>query len=182
MRTEVIYDRAELIGRTLRTVVSNLFEGGALVIVILFVMLGNVRAGLIVALAIPLSMMVATNLMSATAITASLMSLGAIDFGLIVDSSVILIENCMARLAHPNQSKSHDEIIRDAVVEVRKPTLFGELIIAVVYVPILALQGTEGKLFRPMAITVLFALFGSMLISMLLMPCLLYTSDAADGG
>lgn len=172
VRTEVIYDRAELIGRTLRTVVSNLFEGGALVIVILFVMLGNVRAGLIVALAIPLSMMVATNLMSATAITASLMSLGAIDFGLIVDSSVILIENCMARLAHPNKSKSHDEIIRDAVVEVRKPTLFGELIIAVVYVPILALQGTEGKLFRPMAITVLFALFGSMLISMLLMPVL----------
>ena len=172
VRTEVIYDRAELIGRTLRTVVSNLFEGGALVIVILFVMLGNVRAGLIVALAIPLSMMVATNLMSATAITASLMSLGAIDFGLIVDSSVILIENCMARLAHPNKLKSHDEIIRDAVVEVRKPTLFGELIIAVVYVPILALQGTEGKLFRPMAITVLFALLGSMLISMLLMPVL----------
>jgi cobalt-zinc-cadmium resistance protein CzcA len=170
--TEVIYDRAELIGRTLRTVVSNLFEGGALVIVILFVMLGNVRAGLIVALAIPLSMMVATNLMNATAITASLMSLGAIDFGLIVDSSVILIENCMARLSHPNRQKTHDEIIRDAVVEVRKPTLFGELIIAVVYVPILALQGTEGKLFRPMAYTVLFALFGSMLISMLLMPVL----------
>lgn len=170
--TEVIYDRAELIGRTLRTVVSNLFEGGALVIVILFVMLGNVRAGLIVALAIPLSMMVATNLMNATAITASLMSLGAIDFGLIVDSSVILIENCMARLSHPNRSKTHEEIIRDAVVEVRKPTLFGELIIAVVYVPILALQGTEGKLFRPMAYTVLFALFGSMLISMLLMPVL----------
>jgi len=170
--TEVIYDRAELIGRTLRTVVSNLFEGGALVIVILFVMLGNVRAGLIVALAIPLSMMVATNLMNATAITASLMSLGAIDFGLIVDSSVIIIENCMARLSHPNKLKTHDEIIRDAVVEVRKPTLFGELIIAVVYLPILALQGTEGKLFRPMAITVLFALLGSMLISMLLMPVL----------
>lgn len=172
VKTEVIYDRAELIGRTLRTVVSNLFEGGALVIVILFVMLGNVRAGLIVALAIPLSMMVATNLMNATAITASLMSLGAIDFGLIVDSSVILIENCMARLSHPNRLKTHDEIIRDAVVEVRKPTLFGELIIAVVYVPILALQGTEGKLFRPMAYTVLFALLGSMLISMLLMPVL----------
>ncbi len=170
--TEVIYDRAELINRTLQTVVSNLFEGGALVIVVLFVMLGNIRAGLIVALAIPLSMLIAANLMTATAISASLMSLGAIDFGLIVDSSVILVENCMQRLGHAPPGKSHRAIIRDAVVEVRKPTLFGELIIAVVYVPILALQGTEGKLFRPMALTVLFALFGSMLISMFLMPVL----------
>lgn len=170
--TEVIYDRAELISRSLKTVVTNLFEGGALVIVVLFLFLGNVRAGLIVSLAIPLSMMFATNWMAATAISASLMSLGAIDFGLIVDSSVIIIENCISRLAHAPDGRSRFRIIRDAVIEVRRPTLFGELIIAVVFLPILALQGTEGKLFRPMALTMLFALFGSMVISMTLIPVL----------
>ncbi|MCA9200377.1 MAG: efflux RND transporter permease subunit, partial [Planctomycetales bacterium] len=171
---EVIYDRASLINRTLHTVLKNLFEGGALVIVVLFLLLGNVRAGMIVALAIPLSMMFATNLMQFSAISASLMSLGAIDFGLVVDSSVIMIENCMRRLSMRNPGKTHLEVIRDAAIEVRKPTMFGELIIAVVYLPILALQGTEGKLFRPMALTVLFALFGSLILSMTLMPVLAY--------
>jgi cobalt-zinc-cadmium resistance protein CzcA len=172
VRIEIIYDRAALIGRTLKTVMTNLFEGGALVIIVLLFMLGSVRAGIIVAMAIPLSMMFATNLMYGFGITASLMSLGAIDFGLIVDSSVIMVENCMHRLAHPPEGKSRLQVIRDAAVEVRKPTMFGELIIGVVYVPILMLQGTEGKLFRPMALTVLFALFGSLILSMTLMPAL----------
>lgn len=169
---EVTYDRAALIGRTLHTVVKNLFEGGALVVLVLLIMLGSFRAGLVTALAIPLSMMFATNLMMMTGITASLMSLGAIDFGLIVDSSVIMIENCILRLSHSDGSRSRLEIIRDAAIEVRKPTMFGELIIAIVYVPILALQGTEGKLFRPMALTVLFALFGSLVLSMTFMPAM----------
>ena len=105
------------------------------------------------------------------------MSLGAIDFGLIVDSSVIMVENCMRRIVA--QRDGHDrtcEVIRDAAIEVRKPTMFGELIIAVVYLPILTLQGTEGKLFRPMALTVLFALAGSLVLSLTLMPVLAYTS------
>jgi cobalt-zinc-cadmium resistance protein CzcA len=170
VKLEIVYDRSALIGRTLKTVLSNLTEGGLLVIVILLVMLGSVRAGLLVTLAIPLSMMFATNLMAATGITASLMSLGAIDFGLIVDSSVIMVENCVRRLAHPPQGRSRLEVIRDAAVEVRKPTMFGELIIAVVYLPILALHGTEGKLFKPMALTVLFALCGSLVLSLTFMP------------
>ncbi|MFO0913744.1 MAG: CusA/CzcA family heavy metal efflux RND transporter [Pirellulales bacterium] len=169
---EVIYNRAELINRTLHTVWKNLSEGGTLVIVVLFLMLGNFRAGLIVALAIPLSMLFAANIMMATGISASLMSLGAIDFGLIVDSSVIMIENCMRQIAHRGGTARHAEIVRDAAIEVRKPTMFGELIIAVVYLPILALQGTEGKLFRPMALTVLFALGGSLILSLTLMPVL----------
>lgn len=171
---EVIYDRATLINRTLHTVLKNLLEGGTLVIVILFLTLGNFRAGVIVALAIPLSMMFATNMMAFTGISASLMSLGAIDFGLIVDSSVIMVENCMRRLSQFGGRKNHLTIIRDAALEVRKPTIFGELIIAVVYLPILFLQGTEGKLFRPMALTVLFALGGSLILSMTLMPVLAY--------
>ena len=170
---EVIYDRAELIGRTLHTVLTNLVEGGGLVILVLLLLLGSVRAGLIVAVAIPLSMMFATNLMAVTGITASLMSLGAIDFGLIVDSSVIMIENCIRRLSLNHESqRPHLNVIQDAAVEVRNPTMFGELIIAVVYLPILGLQGTEGKLFRPMALTVLFALAGSMVLSLTLMPVL----------
>lgn len=169
---EITYDRSSLISRTLRTVLTNLVEGGILVIVVLLVMLGSFRAGLIVALAIPLSMLFATNLMAATGITASLMSLGAIDFGMIVDSSVIMVENCIRRLSLNKDGKSHLSVIRDAAIEVRKPTMFGELIIAVVYLPILALQGTEGKLFRPMALTVLFALAGSLVLSLTLMPAL----------
>ncbi len=169
---EVTYDRAALIGRTLKTVLTNLTEGGMLVIIVLLFMLGNLRAGIIVALAIPLSMLFATNVMAFTGVTASLMSLGAIDFGLIVDSSVIMVENCIRKLSHDNGDTSHDDIIRDAAVEVRKPTMFGELIIAVVFLPILLLEGTEGKLFRPMAMTVLFALGGSLILSLSFMPAM----------
>src|SRR5512135_26952 len=169
---EPLYDRSHLIDQTLSTVLRNLVEGGVLVIVILLALLGNIRGGLIVALAIPLSMLFAANVMLAMGVSASLMSLGAIDFGMIVDSSVIMIENCVRRLAHEGGTRPKREIIRDAAIEVRKPTMFGELIIAIVYLPILALQGTEGKLFRPMALTVLFALAGSMVLSLTLMPVL----------
>jgi cobalt-zinc-cadmium resistance protein CzcA len=169
---EPLYDRTHLINTTLNTVTHNLTAGGILVIAVLLVVLGNLRAGLIVALAIPLSMLFAANVMLATGISASLMSLGAIDFGLIVDSSVIMIENCMRRLGHERGTRSKLDVVRDAAVEVRKPTMFGELIIAIVYLPILVLQGTEGKLFRPMALTVIFALAGSLLLSLTLMPVL----------
>ncbi len=169
---DLIYDRSTLIDRTLHTVLKNLSEGGVLVILVLLFTLGSFRAGVIVALAIPLSMLFAASLMSATGITASLMSLGAIDFGLIVDSSVIMIENCIRRLSHADGAGTHEEVILEAAVEVRKPTMFGELIISVVYLPVLLLQGTEGKLFRPMAWTVLFALAGSLILSLTLMPVL----------
>jgi cobalt-zinc-cadmium resistance protein CzcA len=169
---EPLYDRTHLINQTLNTVLHNLTAGGALVMLVLLLLLGNLRGGLIVALAIPLSMLFAANVMLATGISASLMSLGAIDFGLIVDSSVIMIENCVRRLAHEGGTRPKLEIVRDAAIEVRKPTMFGELIIAIVYLPILALEGTEGKLFRPMALTVIFALAGSLLLSLTLMPVL----------
>jgi cobalt-zinc-cadmium resistance protein CzcA len=172
---EILYDRSDLIARTLDTVLHNLAEGGLLVIGVLLVLLGNVRAGLIVSLAIPLSMLVASNLMWAVGIPASLMSLGAIDFGLVVDSSVIMVENCVRRLGLASPSTSKIDVVRDAAIEVRGPTMFGELIIAIVYLPILFLEGTEGKLFRPMAITVLFALLGSLVISLTLMPVLAAT-------
>jgi cobalt-zinc-cadmium resistance protein CzcA len=169
---EPLYDRTHLIDQTLSTVLHNLTAGGVLVMVVLLVLLGNLRGGFIVTLAIPLSMLFAANVMLALGVTASLMSLGAIDFGLIVDSSVIMIENCVRRLAHEGGTRPKIEIVRDAAIEVRKPTMFGELIIAIVYLPILALEGTEGKLFRPMALTVIFALAGSLLLSLTLMPVL----------
>ena len=172
VRLEIIYDRSALIGRTLNTVLKNLFEGGALVILVLLVMLGSFRAGLITAMAIPLSMLFATSMMHTFGVTASLMSLGAIDFGLIVDSSVIMVENCIHRLSHNSKGRNRIDVIRDAAIEVRKPTMFGELIISIVYLPILMLQGTEGKLFRPMALTVLFALGGSLILSMTFMPAI----------
>ncbi|MFM7107560.1 MAG: efflux RND transporter permease subunit, partial [Planctomycetaceae bacterium] len=172
---EILYDRSDLIARTLDTVLHNLAEGGLLVIAVLLILLGNVRAGIIVSLAIPLSMLFASNLMLACGIPASLMSLGAIDFGLVVDSSVIMVENCVRRLGLAPPTASKLDVVRDAAIEVRGPTMFGELIIAIVYLPILFLEGTEGKLFRPMALTVLFALLGSLVISLTLMPVLAAT-------
>jgi len=169
---EPVYERTDLVDHVLRTVRTNLFEGALLVVAVLFVLLGNLRAGLVVASAIPLSMLFAFDLMTRAGIAGSLMSLGAIDFGLIVDSSVILIENAARRLGIEGGSRSKVEIVRDAAIEVRGPTMFGEMIIMIVYVPILALDGIEGKLFRPMALTVIFALLGSMLLSLTLMPVL----------
>ena len=168
-----IYDRTELVAHVIQTVKSNLFEGGLLVIAVLFAFLGNLRAALIVALAIPLSMFFAFSGMLRFGISASLLSLGAIDFGMIVDSSVVMVENCVRHIAHgDNRRRPLIDVIRDAAVEVRKPTMFGELIIMVVYLPILTLEGVEGKLFRPMALTVIFALIGSMVLSLTLMPVL----------
>ncbi|MDG3003356.1 efflux RND transporter permease subunit [Paludisphaera mucosa] len=167
---EPLYDRTHLIRDTLDTVLHNLAAGGVLVIVVLLAMLGNLRGGLIVAMAIPLSMLFAADVMYLTGVSASLMSLGAIDFGLIVDSSVIMVENCVRRLAHEGGTRPKEDIVRDAAVEVRKPTMYGELIITTVYLPILALQGQEGKLFRPMALTVVFALAGSLVLSLTFMP------------
>jgi heavy metal efflux system protein len=168
-----VYDRTELVDHVLDTVRRNLFEGGLLVIAVLFLFLGSLRAGLIVALAIPLSMLFAFSGMWRFGIAASLLSLGAIDFGLVVDSSVVMVENCVRKLSQDvSGHRSRLEVVRDAALEVRRPTLFGELIIMIVYLPILTLEGVEGKLFRPMALTVIFALAGSMLLSLTLMPVL----------
>jgi cobalt-zinc-cadmium resistance protein CzcA len=173
VEVEVVYDRTELVDVVIDTVRKNLFEGGLLVVAVLFAFLGNLRAAAIVALAIPLSLLFAFAGMWRFGIAASLLSLGALDFGMVVDSSVVLIENCVRHIAHGEvNERSKREVIRDAAVEVRKPTLFGELIIMIVYLPILTLEGIEGKLFRPMALTVLFALLGSMVLSMTLMPVL----------
>ncbi len=168
-----VYDRTQLVDFVIDTVRKNLFEGGMLVVAVLFAFLGNLRAAVIVAVAIPLSMLFAFCGMLKFGIAASLLSLGAIDFGMIVDSSVVMIENCVRHLAHDsNSGRSRMEILRDAAVEVRKPTMFGELIIMIVYLPILTLEGIEGKMFRPMALTVIFALAGSMVLSITLMPVL----------
>ncbi len=173
VRTRVVYDRTRLIDQVLDTVYRNLFEGGLLVIAVLFIFLGNLRAGLLVALAIPLSMLFAFCGMWRFGIAGSLLSLGAIDFGLVVDSSVVMVENAVRRLAHEQKSgRTKNEVLRDAAIEVRAPTLFGELIIMIVYLPILTLGGVEGKMFRPMALTVLFALLGSLLLSLTFVPAL----------
>ncbi|MDM4015086.1 efflux RND transporter permease subunit [Roseiconus lacunae] len=172
MTIQTVYDRTELVDHVIHTVQKNLFEGGLLVIAVLFIFLGNLRAGIIVALAIPLSMLFAFSGMLRFGIAASLLSLGAIDFGLVVDSSVVMVENCVRHLSHTRDGRSRLEIIRDAAIEVRKPTMFGELIIMIVYLPILTLEGVEGKLFRPMAMTVIMALAGSMVLSLTLMPVL----------
>ncbi len=170
----VVYKRTELVDRVIATVKKNLLEGALLVVAVLFVFLGNLRAGLIVALAIPLAMLFSFSAMLRFGISASLLSLGAIDFGLVVDSSVILVENSVRKLAYGNSGDGRSllTVVRDAAVEVRRPTMFGELIIMVVYLPILLLEGVEGKLFRPMALTVVFALASSLVFSVTLMPVL----------
>ncbi len=171
VKVDVVYDRTQLVDKVIRTVEHNLLVGALLVIAILFAFLGNLRAGLIVAAAIPLSMMFAGSLMMQTGIVASLLSLGALDFGLIVDSSVIIVENCARHVKHRKNDPRH-EVIRDATVEVIRPSLFGQLIILIVFVPILTLEGVEGKLFRPMALTMIYALLGSLIFSLALTPVL----------
>ncbi len=169
---DAYYDRSTLIEKTIGTVARNLAEGGVLVIVVLLVLLGNLRAALIVATAIPLSMLFAGDLMLAYGIAGSLMSLGAIDFGLIVDSAVIVVENCVSRLSHAAPGADAREVIRQATREVRRPVVYGVAIITMVHLPILALEGVEGKMFRPMALTVIFALTGSLLLSLTATPVL----------
>ena len=167
-------DRSQLIQRTLNTALRNLLEGGLLVILLLFLFLGQVRAGLIVSSAIPLSMLIAVLGMYHYQVSANLMSLGAIDFGMIVDGSVIIVENCVRRLAGRTHLQEADRLnlIAEATVEVRSATQFGEMIIIASYLPILSLEGLEGKMFRPMGLTVVLALLGAMLLSFTLTPAL----------
>jgi cobalt-zinc-cadmium resistance protein CzcA len=173
VEAEPVYQRTELVDQVIDTVRKNLFEGGLLVVAVLFIFLGNLRAGLIVALAIPLSLLFAFCGMVRFGIAGSLLSLGALDFGLVVDSSVVMIENVMSHLAHNgSEHRSRVEVVRDAALEVRQPTMFGEMIIMIVYLPILTLHGVEGQLFRPMALTVIFALLGSLVLSLTVMPVL----------
>jgi len=167
------YDRTELVRRSIRTVITNLTEGGLLVVVVLLLLLGNLRGGLIVAAAIPLSMLFAFCGMLVGGISGNLMSLGAIDFGLIVDGSVVMIENIVRRLGgRRKEEASVLETVRLAAVEVGRPVTFAVTIIIIVYLPILTLTGTEGRMFRPMAWTVVFALAGSLLLSFTVMPVL----------
>jgi heavy metal efflux system protein len=169
---EEVLARTDLVDEVLATARHNLLLGAVLVVAALFALGGGLRAGLIVATAIPLSLLFAGNLMLQAGIAGTLMSLGAIDFGIIVDSSVIMVENSVRHLSHNRTGRSTIDVVREACVEVRKPTMFGELIIMIVYLPILTLEGVEGKLFRPMALTVLFALAGSLVLSVTLMPAL----------
>jgi len=165
------YNRADLIGLTIDTVAHNLAEGAVLVMIVLFALLGNARAGLIVAAAIPLSMLAAATAMYFVGLSGNLMSLCAIDFGLIVDGAVVMIENVVRRRAeHPDRPV--DEVVHEAAREVARPIVFAVAIITVVYLPILSLQGVEGKLFRPMALTVIFALVASLILTLTLMPVL----------
>jgi cobalt-zinc-cadmium resistance protein CzcA len=169
----VLYRRDNLVDSVLATVKTNLFEGALLVIAVLFAFLGNLRAGLIVASAIPLSLLFAAQGMLQLGIAGSLMSLGAIDFGLVVDSSVVMVENAMRRLSSDEGRRPPRVVVAQAALEVRRPTLFGELIIMVVYLPVLALEGVEGKLFQPMALTVMLALTASLLLSLTFVPVLI---------
>ncbi len=170
---ETYYDRTDLVRKTINTVSQNLVEGGILVVAILLMLLGNVRGGLIVAMAIPLSMLFAFTGMVQAGLSGNLMSLGAIDFGLIVDGSVVMIENIVRRMGHARRAgQTKDEVIRDAGREVARPVFFAVLIIIIVYLPLLTLEGVEGKMFRPMALTVVFALIGSLILALTLMPVL----------
>lgn len=169
---EVVYNRIELVRSVLATVRTNLIEGAGLVVLVLFVLMGSLRAGIITGLSIPLSMLFAFNAMYLFGIEGTLMSLGAIDFGIVVDSSIIIVENTVRRLGLRKDGEEFKDTIRQACLEVRRPTLFGEAIIMIVYLPILTLRGVEGHLFRPMALTFLFCLLGSLILSLTLMPVL----------
>lgn len=171
--TEVVYNRTDLVGKTLATVQTNLLEGALLVIFVLFIMLRNLRAALITAAVIPLAMLATITGMVQTGVSANLMSLGALDFGLIVDGAVIIVENCVRRLnASPSDLTLRErlELVYSATAEVMKPSLFGVAIITLVYIPIFSLTGIEGKMFHPMAATVVIALLSAMVISITLVP------------
>ena len=172
-----VYDRTNLVDKAISTVRKNLLEGAALVVVILFLFLGNIRAAVITAMVIPLSMLFTFTGMVHYRVSANLMSLGALDFGIIIDGAVVIVENCVRRLAHAQEhrgrtltrSERFHEVFA-AAKEARRPLLFGQLIIMVVYLPIFALTGVEGKMFHPMAFTVVLALLGAMILSMTFIP------------
>jgi heavy metal efflux system protein len=174
---QAVYDRTTLVDRTIETVQKNLFEGAVLVIAVLLALLGNLRAALITTLVIPLSMLFTITGMVQNRISANLMSLGALDFGLIVDGAVIIVENCLRRLGMAQRANGtllplHDrlEVVRVATVEVIRPSLFGVFIILVVYLPIFTLSGVEGKMFHPMAFTVALALTAALILSVTFVP------------
>jgi cobalt-zinc-cadmium resistance protein CzcA len=174
---ETVYDRTQLVDKAIDTVQKNLVEGALLVIVILFILLGNIRAALITAAVIPLAMLATITGMVNTGVSANLMSLGALDFGLIVDGAVIIVENCIRRLSESQKRtggvlpiKERLELVFQATNEVIRPSLFGVLIITVVYIPLFSLTGVEGKMFQPMAATVIMALIAAMLFSITIVP------------
>lgn len=176
------YDRSELVERTIHTVATNLAEGALFVVAILFLLLGSLRGGLIVAIVIPFAMLVAFLGMKALGLSGNLMSLGAIDFGIVVDGTIIVVESAVVHLAaaakgraRPMSYEEAAQIVLRSTVDVRKAALFGEAIIVIVYLPILTLAGIEGKMFKPMAITVLFALLGAFVASLTLIPVLVAT-------
>ena len=172
-----VYNRTDLVDKTIATVEKNLVEGALLVVVILFLFLGNFRAALLTALVIPLSMLMTMTGMVQGKVSANLMSLGALDFGIIVDGAVIIVENCLRRLSEAQHRAgrvlTRDErfrVVFDGTKEVRKATIFGELIVIIVYLPILTLTGVEGKMFTPMALTVIMALVSAMILSVTFVP------------
>ncbi|RYL27825.1 efflux RND transporter permease subunit [Acinetobacter piscicola] len=174
---ETVYDRTHLVDRAIKTVQKNLVEGAILVIIILFLFLGNIRAALITACVIPLSMLFTLSGMAEQKISANLMSLGALDFGIIVDGAVVIVENCIRCLAeaqkHRGRLLTRSERFTEvflAAKQARRPLIFGQLIILVVYLPIFALSGVEAKLFHPMAMTVVLALLGAMILSVTFVP------------
>ena len=169
---DTYYDRAKLIEKTIVSVARNLAEGSVLVVAVFFIVLGNLRAGLIVALTIPLAMLFAGNLMLWQGVAGNLMSLGAVNFGLIVISTAIVIENCVGRLADAPVGVESVGVVLRATREVRKPVVFGATIIALVHLPILALGGIEGRMFQPMALTVIFAVAGSLILALTAAPVL----------
>jgi len=177
VRVHAVYDRTELVDRTIETVRKNLLEGALLVIAVLFLLLGNLRAALITAAVIPLTMLLTISGMVQNRVSANLMSLGALDFGLIVDGAVIIVENCLRRFGEQQHAlgrlltrQERFELAASASAEVIKPSLFGLFIIAAVYIPIFALSGVEGKMFHPMALTVVIALTGAMALSLTFVP------------
>ncbi|MBT0587984.1 efflux RND transporter permease subunit [Alteromonas oceanisediminis] len=172
-----VYDRTKLVDKAIDTVQKNLVEGALLVIVVLFVLLGNIRAALITAAVIPLAMLATITGMVNYGVSANLMSLGALDFGLIVDGAVIIVENCIRRLSEAQKRtggvltlKERLELVFQATNEVIRPSLFGVLIITVVYIPLFSLTGVEGKMFHPMAATVIMALLAAMVFSITIVP------------
>lgn len=185
-----VYDRTDLVNKTIDTVKNNLMEGAALVILILFLFLGNFRAALIAAMMIPLSMLFAIIGMAELKISANLMSLGAIDFGIIIDGAIIVVENCLRLLAEEQKRRKRlltmserFSTVHEATCQVITPALFGSFIIMVVYLPIITLTGVEGKMFTPMALTVVMALIGAMIMSVTFVPAavaLLVTGEVAE--
>ena len=181
VRLQLVYDRSDLVGATLKTVGKNLIEGGVLVVVVLFAMLGSLRAGLLVAAAIPFSMLIAAAGMVVLKIPGNLMSLGAIDFGLVVDGAVVMVEAIFHHLdprRHPERAAlDHDRKRRRIHVaqvaqSMARPVFFSVLVILLVYVPVVSLAGVDGKMFRPMALTMIFALAGSLLYALAVLPAL----------